>query len=334
MRTLVSALVLMLCAAAFAEDHAVILLYHHVSDDTPPSTSISPARFSAHLEYLSDHQFKVVALEEIIARLRSGHPLPENAVAITFDDGYQSVLTHAAPELKRRNFPFTVFVNPSYVKNGGIYLNWQELREIQALGGNVQNHGYRHTRLAFPARGETPNHWKERAVEEITRGQREIAQHLGQQSTLFAYPYGEFSPELAQLVIDLGLTGLGQQSGAVGYLSNLGGLPRHPFYTGADHIERFAERINTRPLLISPRPEGPLQVSYDARIPLHLNQVMPGTQCFFDGRPISDLIPSQPQVQRYELGPFPKRRTKLNCTRPDANGNFYWWSYLFIREEP
>lgn len=334
MRTIVTALVLTLSAASFAEDHAVILLYHHVSDDTPASTSVSPESFSRHLDYLNDNHFNVVKLEEIIARLRSGQPLPENTVAITFDDGYRSVLTHAAPELKRRNFPFTVFVNPSYVKAGGIYLNWRELKEVQALGGGIQNHGYSHARLAFPARGETRTQWQERVADEITRAQREIAHHLGQQSTLFAYPYGEFSPDLATLVLDLGLTGLGQHSGAVGYQSNLGGLPRHPFYAGADDMERFAERINTRPLPIVPHPQGPLKVSHDSRVQLQLDQVMPGTQCFFDGRPISALNSSQAQAKRYELGPFAKRRTKLNCTRPDAHGNFYWWSYLFIRQNP
>src|SRR5688572_3601936 len=45
-------------------------------------------------------------------------------VAITFDDGYRSVLENAIPELEKRNMPFTIFVptgclgeRPSWVRN-------------------------------------------------------------------------------------------------------------------------------------------------------------------------------------------------------------------------
>ena len=37
---------------AQSADHAVILLYHHVSDETPPSTSVSPAVFRQHRDFL------------------------------------------------------------------------------------------------------------------------------------------------------------------------------------------------------------------------------------------------------------------------------------------
>jgi hypothetical protein len=48
-----------------AAQSAVILLYHHVAEDTPPSTSISPANFDAHLAYLRDNDFNVIALDRI-----------------------------------------------------------------------------------------------------------------------------------------------------------------------------------------------------------------------------------------------------------------------------
>ena len=76
---------------SMAAQSAVILLYHHVAEDTPPSTSISPANFDAHLAYLRDNDFNVIALDRMIDSLRSGQSLPEKSIVITFDDGYSSI---------------------------------------------------------------------------------------------------------------------------------------------------------------------------------------------------------------------------------------------------
>jgi hypothetical protein len=40
----------------------VVLLYHHFSDTTPKSTSVSPKLFEQHLQYLQDNHFKVLHL--------------------------------------------------------------------------------------------------------------------------------------------------------------------------------------------------------------------------------------------------------------------------------
>ena len=71
--TLLTVCLLMLSTAVLAAQGAVILLYHHVAEDTPPSTTISPADFEAHLSYLRDNGFTVVGLDRAIeacARIR------------------------------------------------------------------------------------------------------------------------------------------------------------------------------------------------------------------------------------------------------------------------
>ena len=49
--------ILLLYALSFNSLAAVILQYHHVSDTTPKSTSISPAQFELHLHYLKNNDF-------------------------------------------------------------------------------------------------------------------------------------------------------------------------------------------------------------------------------------------------------------------------------------
>ena len=38
-----------------AHSSGVILLYHHVADDTPRSTSVTPDEFAQHLDYIAEH---------------------------------------------------------------------------------------------------------------------------------------------------------------------------------------------------------------------------------------------------------------------------------------
>ncbi|NKB97204.1 MAG: polysaccharide deacetylase family protein [Pseudomonadales bacterium] len=327
--------VLLLIAAStdsHGAEHGVVLLYHHVSSTTPSSTSVRPAQFEAHLDYLSAKNFNVMQLSKMVAALAAREPIPAKSVAITFDDAYQSVYDTAMPLLKSRKMPFTIFVNTSKAAEANnAYLDWQELREIQDVGGEIQNHGHSHGHLAYPQNGETQDAWRQRVTVDVTAASALIVDKLDVRPTLFAYPYGEYSKELKEIVSDLELFATGQHSGAVGFDSDFLGLPRHPFYTGADSLKRLAERTHTRPLYIEAHPMGPLRVREDSFVSLDLQNAEMPLNCFFDGA-LVEVESAANTVRILSLGPFPKRRTKLNCTKPDGLGGYLWWSYLFLRE--
>ena len=99
-------------AATAVPSHATILLYHHVSDETPPSTSLSPVLFAEQLMWLDEQGYTVMTLEAVVDSLRGERPLPDRTVVFTFDDGYASVYEEAFPRLRARGWPFTVFVCP------------------------------------------------------------------------------------------------------------------------------------------------------------------------------------------------------------------------------
>ena len=44
-----------------------VLQYHHVSESTPASTSLSPERFAEHLQWLVDNEFVIGSLPEGLA---------------------------------------------------------------------------------------------------------------------------------------------------------------------------------------------------------------------------------------------------------------------------
>ena len=56
--------------AAIPQHNSVILLYHHVSDSTPKSTSVTPEVFAQHMAYLSNHH-TVIPLTKAIDALQT-----------------------------------------------------------------------------------------------------------------------------------------------------------------------------------------------------------------------------------------------------------------------
>ena len=122
-------LVTLLAAAQAMAGSPKVLLYHHVSDETPGSTSVSPATFEAHLQLIKEEGYEVVPVSRIVDALVNGSEMDSRWVAITFDDAYESVGSTAAPMLAERGWPFTVFISTDFVDDGyGLYLSWDALR--------------------------------------------------------------------------------------------------------------------------------------------------------------------------------------------------------------
>jgi peptidoglycan/xylan/chitin deacetylase (PgdA/CDA1 family) len=61
--------------------------------------------------------FRVCTLDELIERIKSDD-LPENAVAVTFDDGYRDNYTNAFPILRGYSIPATIFLATDAIGTG------------------------------------------------------------------------------------------------------------------------------------------------------------------------------------------------------------------------
>jgi len=86
-----------------------ILTYHRVNDDLDPFFSgISIAAFRSQMEYLASN-CAVLSLEDAVYRLRHSD-VPDNAVVVTFDDGYKDNFSNAFPILKQLSIPASIFL--------------------------------------------------------------------------------------------------------------------------------------------------------------------------------------------------------------------------------
>ncbi|NGX16491.1 polysaccharide deacetylase family protein [Wenzhouxiangella sp. XN24] len=323
-----------------AREHGVILLYHHVSDDTPPATSVSPDVFSSHLDHLAAQGYNVIPLDTLVAGLRGRGSLPPNAVSITFDDAYSSVFTHALPMLERRGWPFTVFVSTDYIdKSYGGYMSWAQLRAIEMRGGRIGNHSSSHRHLVRRLPDESEAAWRRRIAADIEHAQARLEAELAAPLQMHAYPYGEFDGSLEALLHEMDYVAFGQQSGPVGRNSDFRSLPRFPVATGYADLESLAEKLRSRPLPVE-------VVSPDSRVlapgagpPLLKLRIPPGG---YDRRRLSCYVSGQAPAQvtwdgdialvRAQRALRPGR-SKFNCTAPSSEipGVYFWYSHLWIR---
>jgi peptidoglycan/xylan/chitin deacetylase (PgdA/CDA1 family) len=328
-------------ATAPAATAAVILQYHHVSADTPGSTSVTPAAFKAQLQHLKDQKFKVVPLDRLIGQLQRGETLADDEVAITFDDGFANVFTTARPLLKQFGYPYTMFLSPALIdQRQGPVLTWQQVKTMQQEGVIIANHSSYHHRLAVPQPGENKAQWRERVKADILLAETQLEQQLGVKRKWLAYPYGDFSAELEQLVAELGFIGIGQQSGAIGPGVSLTRLPRYPSSSQFAALQHFMPKLKTLALPVTDYSKAdPVSHVNPPTLQLTVNTSDFATdrlQCFFNGKAIPlQIIAQQGQQLTFSTkadAPLKLAHNRYNCTAPSQQkkGYFYWFSQPWV----
>jgi len=87
-----------------------ILLFHRVRPEPDPYLPAMPVEpFARQMECLR-RRFRVCSLEEALEGVERGD-VPENAVVLTFDDGYRDNLDHAFPILSALDLKATIFLS-------------------------------------------------------------------------------------------------------------------------------------------------------------------------------------------------------------------------------
>ncbi|MDY0212965.1 MAG: polysaccharide deacetylase family protein [Desulfuromonadaceae bacterium] len=324
------------------QNSATIFVYHRFGDERYPSTNISVELFEQHLRYLRDNAYTVLPISEIVALLRRGETLPPRCVGLSADDAYASVLSGAVPLLDKYAMPMTLFVNSDSV-GGGSYLTWEQLRQLDAKDNiEIGNHSATHPYfVSLPQHGSAA--WRKQVEEDISSAQQAFVKHLGYSPQLFAYPYGEFSPELKEVVSDMGFTGaLGQQSGPVGSTSPLFALPRFPMGGIYVSMERLRSNLSMTALDIDIlQPETGLLSSATPAPELVFKINNPRLQvstmkCYVQGQePVKpQVVDAQERIYKVQAAaPLQGRRNKYTLTAQDSANRWYWFSQPWVQPE-
>ncbi len=341
MRAIVLAMLLLITplsgrSAPVTADSASILVYHHVDEDTPASTSVSPATFASHLDYLSSHH-KVLPLKHIVDAIKAGRPLPNKAAAITFDDGYANIFHNAHPLLSGAGMPYTVFINPALIGQGN-QLSWAQIALMSQQGATFANHSSEHRHLLARHKGEDQAQWLARTLKDIQQAEDMIQAKLGYSLKYLAYPYGEFSPELGRALVDRGYVGFGQHSGAVARHSDLAALPRFAAAGRYANLDTLSVKLSSLALPIEDQQSMALAfatrtVSWGFTLQAD-DFYADALQCYFNGDPIGLLREGNHYSVETPLA-IPVGRSRVNCTAPSKRykGRYYWYSRPFVRPD-
>ena len=319
---------------------ANIFVYHRFGDDRYPSTNVSLADFEAHLEMLQKEKVAVLPLGEVVELLRQSLPLPPKCTVLTVDDGYQSFLSGAMPLLRRFGYPATLFVSTGSVGRDG-FLSWEELKGLTREGIEIGSHSASHIYMVERMSEETTSQWLTRVRNDLMAAQNTFREKLGRSPRLFSYPYGEYSPEIVDLVESLGFAGaVGQHSGVVRDGDDLFTLPRFPMGGAYASLESFSSKLKMKSLpvrVISPRSsllgkENPplLRVAIDDK-----NVDLKRLRCFVASQGEGRIRVDSSQADGYLIQaaePLTSRRNKYTLTAPSKDGKYwYWFSQLWIR---
>ena len=154
----------------------IALAYHNVEDSDPDQqfVGITTAHLVEQLTWLQTNGYQPVTIDDLLAARDGAKALPEKAVLLTFDDGYESFYTRVLPILKAFRYPAVLALVGAWMEGGpdasvrysadhaapvplgeesvqfgtdtvkrSLFLTWDQVREIAASGlVEIASHSY------------------------------------------------------------------------------------------------------------------------------------------------------------------------------------------------
>jgi peptidoglycan/xylan/chitin deacetylase (PgdA/CDA1 family) len=184
-----------------------ILMYHQIAQraETNSRLAVSPDAWAEQLAYLQGQGYKTITVADLSVVLSGRGELPDRAVVLTFDDGYEDFHRRALPFLDRYGFTATLFVTTGWIQDAGHLsagrrpgqmLSWTQIREAAEAGIEIAAHGRLHLQL-----DQLP---RKLLREELYTSRTQLEDKLGSPVTGLAYPFGYSNMKVRQVARDLG----------------------------------------------------------------------------------------------------------------------------------
>lgn len=227
----ISAIIAMLCILGFANAKPagnktlLGIMYHQVLKDESRHGKyvVSPYELEADLKYLSENGYVSLLPSEVLDIVQQKKSLPEKAVVLSFDDGYETGIGYVLPLLKQYNMKAVINIVGEYTdqysalseneKNlSYAYLTWDEINELTKSGYvEIGNHTYNMHGNDYKRHGcgknynESDSEYQAILYSDSEQLQQKIEQLTGVRPVTFAYPYGIISDGSVKTIQSTGI---------------------------------------------------------------------------------------------------------------------------------
>lgn len=213
----------------YYRNDVAVLMYHQLTGEPEQHPGLLTAgQFEYQLSLLKQGGFKVITMEQYRRFKLEQGPIPDNAVLLTFDDGYESFYTVAFPILQKYGYTAVNFVIVSDIdhpeRNQAPKLTWEQMREMKRSGMGFYNHTYDlHHYAAVDAggvmrpaassllyiadenRNEINEEYYSRVTADLAMAEQRLKEELDNEDSALAFPYGSFNERLLKASEQVGI---------------------------------------------------------------------------------------------------------------------------------
>ena len=201
-----------------SETELPIVMYHQLtkSESRAGRYVLTLEQFEKDLKFLKNNGYETVTAGQIIDYTNGKGSLPQKSVMLTFDDGCETLYSYALPLLEKYGFTAVGFVvgvlADSYTELDDhnlnySCLNWNEIKEM-CDGGivDIQSHSFDlHKNTANRSgakkkKNETYDEYSEFLSSDASKMNDVMMKNTGRLPVAFAYPFGSYSEESAEIL--------------------------------------------------------------------------------------------------------------------------------------
>ena len=257
--------------------------------------------------------FYVQLIEPELMKLRSKDVLPEGMDMEKYFEYMQEVMTES--QLKAKAVA---------------------LREA---GYEFGNHSHSHDHFLNYSDEKT----KEQFIEDLDKSEDILRRELGNKPDLYCYPYGEYNPDMQEILKERGYQAAAAQKSGVFYSgTDLFAIPRFPMTSTYGEIGKFQSkaRMKALPVMKEEPDNTEIKKANPPQLTLQLDPEYINTdhiQCFVNGSKtckISKQSNSHVTLKIQAKDKLRTRRTLYTVTAPSKTGSdWYWYSRLWVNTE-
>jgi peptidoglycan/xylan/chitin deacetylase (PgdA/CDA1 family) len=163
---------------------------YHVTEAPPSGTAypdlwVAPERFRAEMAMLKRRGFSAITMRDAYDYWKGRRRVPKKPIVLSFDDGYRSHVSVAAPVLRRLDWPGVLYLTATAFKNTGADgMTKAEVRDLLGFGWELGSHTIDHADMTTLS--------PDRLRYETAYAKRYFERMFKVGITAFCYPAGKY----------------------------------------------------------------------------------------------------------------------------------------------